>query len=462
MAFNTAAWTARTDYSDLAAHRRLWSDLADAIGAYLDHRFPGGENRGGADPMAAYKDVLLERIARGDMRPWQFWRTVGPRAFLPYRGARAPGLYDDAGRALLLGAGFRLLRGVSPFLILWLGLLVCLPLLAWMVCEFFAAGRGVAGTTFALALSCSPFFLETLALTRYAVGFYLVALMPLVALGVYGVLGAPTTRGLLLRSAAAGLALAVCALCRSSTLLLLPGFALALVAALWRLRAALGRRTAVVALGAAALLLVPFGLVRQPSHHGVWSAFWEGFGDFDREKGHAWSDAAAEEVSQRGGGGALWTPGSEALFRGLVLEAVRQDPLWYGEILVKRLAATTLQWKLWPWRPRDGTPVRASTSWNEGFIDKYYGYSTTVDHVGLGEWRLELPISALLVPTAVLIGLRRGAPLRVMAVVALATLPLPVLVSTAAAQETQAFALTYLLGLGFLLDELWRQRRGAS
>jgi hypothetical protein len=144
------------------------------------------------------------------------------------------------------------------------------------------------------------------------------------------------------------------------------------------------------------------------------------------------------------------------------LQSVREDPRWYGDILLKRVAATALQWKLWPWRPRDGTPVRDSTSWNEGFIDKYYGYSTTVDHVGLGPWRLELPISALLVPGAILIGLRRGAPLLVMAALALATLSLPVLMSTAAAQETQAFALTYLLGLVFLLDELWRWWRQAS
>ena len=174
-----------------------------------------------------------------------------------------------------------------------------------------------------------------------------------------------------------------------------------------------------------------------------------------------WSDAAAEEASRRGGGGALWTPGSEAMFRRVVIQTVREDPLWYGEILLKRVAATTLQWKLWPWRPRDGTPLRQSTSWNEGFMDKYYGYSTTVDHAGLGPWRAELPISALLVPGAILLGLRRAAPLLVMGAVAVATLGLPVLMSTAAAQETQAFALVHFLGLGFLLDELWR-RRGAA
>jgi hypothetical protein len=375
------------------------------------------------------------------------------------RAARAPGLYDDAGRATVLAGGFRLLRGVSPFLILWLGLLACLPLLAWMVFEFFAAGRGPAGAVFALALACSPYFVETLALTRYAVGFYLVALVPLVALSVYAFLGTPTARGLVARCAAAGIALALCGVCRSSSLLLLPGFALAIGAGVWRARDRRHWRTAALAIGAAALLLLPFLLVKPPGHHNVWPSFWEGFGDFDREKGHAWSDAAAEEVSLRGGGGPLWTPGSEALFRRLVLQTVREDPLWFAEILLKRLGATTLQWKLWPWRPRDGTPIRESTSWNEGFMDKYYGYSTTVDHAGLGPWRVELPISVLLLPGAILLGLRRRGPLGVMGAVALATLALPVLMSTAAGQETQAFALAYLLGLAFVADELWRRAR---
>jgi hypothetical protein len=461
LAWNTARWTAQTDYADLLAHRRLWSDLADAVNVYLQHRFPSADVAEG-DPIDRYRLVILERIRRDDVRPWQPWRTIGPRAFLPHRAQRALGPYDDRGRALLLGAAFRALGAVSPFLILWLGLLVCLPLLAWAVVEFFAAGRGVAGTAFAIGLACSPFYVETLALTRYAVGFYLVALVPLVALAVYAGLGTPTPRGLLLRAAAAGAALAVCTLCRSSSLLLLPGFALAVALGLWRARAASTGRRAWTAAAAMLLLLGPFLLVRQPGHHNVWSGFWEGLGDFDREKGHAWSDEAAEGTSQRSGGGPLWTERSEAVFRGLVLEAVRRDPLWYGAILVKRVAATVSQWKLWPWRPRDGTAVRARTSWNEGFIDKYYGYSTTADHLGLGPWRIELPVSAMLLPTAILLALsaRRGdAALWVLAAAALATLPLPVLVSTAAAQETQAFALTYLLGFAFLLDALWRRRR---
>jgi hypothetical protein len=83
-----------------------------------------------------------------------------------------------------------------------------------------------------------------------------------------------------------------------------------------------------------------------------------------------------------------------------------------------------------------------------------------VDHVGVGAWRMELPVTVMVLPAIVLAALslrRSGACLLVLAFVTVATLPLPVLVSTAAAQETQAFAFVYLLGLAFLADELWRR-----
>jgi hypothetical protein len=342
--------------------------------------------------------------------------------------------------------------------------MLCAPMIVWTLLESYAAGHARAGSIFVLSLVCSPYFVETLALPRYAVGFYLAALLALVALSMYALGQQPTLRGLLLRALMAGAWLAMCALCRSSVLLLLPAFAVTLGIALRR-AAPPPRPSALVAVALAAALAVPYLLVRQPEHHGLWSALWEGLGDFDREKGHAWSDPVAEQVSRAAGAGPLWTPGSEALFRRLVLNDIAEDPAWYARILLKRTAATITQWKLWPWRPRDGTPVRPRTSWNEGFMDKYYGYTTTVDHVGLGLWRLELPIGLLLLPgllLAVLAVLRppgerpRGAHagLIVAAVVALATLPLPVLISTAAAQEKQAFALVYFLALGFAVEDL--------
>jgi hypothetical protein len=213
--------------------------------------------------------------------------------------------------------------------------------------------------------------------------------------------------------------------------------------------------------------------MRPPRRHDVWQPLWEGLGDFDRTKGHAWSDPVAEEVVKKAGAEALWTRRSEAIFRALLLSDVRGDPLWYATILAKRVGATVVQWKLWPWGPRDGIHIRRRSSPNEGFIDKYYGYTTTVDHVGFGSRQVELPISLLLLPTVLLIALslptrfapgaqtvrRRRAGLEAVGCVAVAALPLPVLITTAGAQETQAFALVYLLGLSFLAEEIMRLLR---
>jgi hypothetical protein len=442
----------------------LWSDQAAAINDYLGHRAgPAAETAARTDVVEAYRTILVERTARGDIRPWQFWRTMGARAFLRERAPDAQGQYDDPGRALLLGLGFRLLGGIAPYLILWVGAIACAPLVAWLLWESFAARRARAGTVFVLCLVCSPYFVESLALSRYAVGFYLAALLALAAVGFHVLRPAVTVRGLAWRAIGAGCTLAVCALCRSSVLLLLPAFVAALALGAWR-AVPQRRRAALAALGLAAAVGAPYLAVRQPEHHGLWSALWEGLGDFDREKGHAWSDPVAEQASLAAGGGPLFTASSEAAFKRLVLKAMADDPLWYAGILARRMGATLTQWKLWPWRPRDGTPVRPRTSANEGFIDKYYGYTTTVDHVALGTWRAELPIALLLLPAvalAVVAVARRGGAgraaregLLLMGLFALATLPVPVLISTAAAQETQAFALAFFLGLGFLAEQV--------
>jgi hypothetical protein len=267
--------------------------------------------------------------------------------------------------------------------------------------------------------------------------------------------------------------LALCALCRPSSLALAPGFVLALFLAWRRLGPLRARAALLTAAALPVLLLGPFLLVKPPRGHGLWSAVWEGLGDFDREKGHTWSDPVADEVSRAHGGGPLWTPASEAVFRALVLRAVRDDPAWYAAILARRLGATTTQWKLWPWGPRDGVSIRTRTSANEGFIDKYYGYATTADHVGLGSWRAEMPILALLLPALALAAMAVAGPRRAalsdgpasrasllgLAPLALAALPVPLLVSTAAAQETQAFALVYVVALALLVEELARLYR---
>jgi hypothetical protein len=216
----------------------------------------------------------------------------------------------------------------------------------------------------------------------------------------------------------------------------------------------------------------------------VWLGLWEGLGDFDRTKGHAWDDDVAREVLRRAGMAPperypVWenAPENEALFRRLVVDDVRSAPGWYAGILARRVWVTLTQIKLSPWAPRDGLSIAPRRSSNEGAIDTYYAMATTADRIGLGPWRFELPLVLLWEPTVLLILLfllgrgiarlhpwatRLGPALFVMLCVAVAALSLPVLFTTAAGLETQAFVMVYFLGAAFLLDEALRYRRAAG
>lgn len=237
------------------------------------------------------------------------------------------------------------------------------------------------------------------------------------------------------------------------------------------------RRAGALLTGIAACGLLLFNTaarlaVRPTQHHAIWSAVWEGLGDFDRSKGYTWSDAAAEKVAQAGGASTLKTPEAEAVLRALVLSDVRRDPLWFAGILARRLFATLTLQKLWPWAPLDGVSMAPSTSPNEGFMHKYFRYTHSVDFLCLGSRQWEIPISLLALPTLVFAGwaaaargrhsaqfAAMGSGLLLLLTMALATLPLPVLISTAGGQETQAFALTYFLGFGLLVERLLGRAR---
>jgi hypothetical protein len=472
---NTAAWTASTFLADLTSWRRLWEDLAFATNAFLEAELgPPRASRAAGSPavVAAYRQVILEKVAELDLKPHQFWRTVRARPFLPHRAPLVAGDFDDAGRAALLGWGFRALGGIAPFLVLWLGTLLALPVLLWTSWEFGEAGRPWAGGAYLLVAACSPFVVESLALARSAVGFYVLAVIGLVPLAVYAVLGpAGGWRAFAWRAAAASGLFALCASCRGGVLLLFPGFALALLLACERTRrrtGASGPRALTRLAAAAAVLaafLAPFYLLRPAGHHDVWSGVWEGLGDFDRSKGHAWSDPAAEAVVVEHGSRGLRNADSERILRAEVLRDVRESPGWYAAILVKRVGATVALWKLWPWGPRDGIHLRRATSPNEGLIDKYYGYTATADHLGWGRTQLELPITAVVLPTLAWLawvgarGREAWRPVPVLIVVALGTLGLPIVVTTASGQETQSFAFVYFLGFAFLVEELARTVR---
>lgn len=463
LAAHTLAYSAGVELAGLDAWRRVWSDLAIAIANWVDVTYglaPGRVVARGDAAEARARTLLVERVERDGLRPTRPLATIRDRPFVRERIAPEPKPYDDKGRAALLALAFRVRGGIAPFLILWLGWLAAAPVLAWTAVELWAAGHARAAAAFMLLLGLSPFVAETLALPRYAVGFYLVGVLLMVPLAVYARLHpAPTVRGLVMRAVAAGLALGLCVFCRSSAALLLPGFALAFWLGIRRVVRSPGRRWVATA-AAAALFTLPWLVVRHVGHHDVWQPVWEGLGDFDRDKGYAWSDPAAEQAARRGGAAALWTPQSEALFRAQVVGDVVGDPAWYAGILARRLAATVTLWKLWPWGPLGGTSLRRSSTPNEGVIDKYWTYTTPIDHLGFGPVRVEVPVPLILAPALALVvmafrGRFRSSSrdlLAVLACPALGALTVPVLITTAGGQEAQAFGLTYLLGAAFVAD----------
>ena len=490
--WHSAYWHAGADLSSLPSPRRYWEDLAVAATRYLDDdgraERVGLNSADGAELRLGFQRSLTRAVAEDGAPSWRFWRTMAVRPLL--KGRRLmPREIDDPGRAILLAGGFHLLSGVAPFLPLWLGALVAAPVVAWAGAELARAGRVAAGVVFTLLLACSPYVVDALALPYSAVGFYVIALASIVPLATYAVSPQVSARGLVARALLSGGVFALWVLCRSGSLFLLPGYLMALTIGAWRLDGprpvsspTASRLIRTVAL--VVMFVVPYALVRQPRHHEVWLGLWEGLGDFDRTKGHAWDDAVAREVLRREGAEPperypVWenAPENEALFRRLVLDDVRSAPGWYGGILARRAWVTLTQLKLSPWAPRDGISIAPRRSPSEGAIDMYYSMATPADWIGLGRWRLELPLLVLWEPALLLILLfglglfiarlrpwvaRLAPALLVMLCGAGAALGLPVLFTTAGGLETQAFVIVYFLGVAFLVDEALRYRRAAG
>jgi hypothetical protein len=160
---------------------------------------------------------------------------------------------------------------------------------------------------------------------------------------------------------------------------------------------------------------------------------------------------------------------AEPVFRRLFLSDVLSDPCWFAEILARRAWAILTQAKLAPGARSDDSSIAPQAVPNEGLIDIYYSMTTTVDWLGLGPWRFELPLLLLWGPTlalACLVGARvrtRGAArgrsrpaIAVLTTLAVGGLSLPVLVTTAGGLETETFAVVYFLGFAFLADDALR------
>jgi len=477
---------------------RGWDDIAIAGARYASGDYPvaayeiANRNRRDLPDFLAYRDELLRELRRARVRPQQFWRTIDASAFKDDARVLAR-RWDDSGRVLLLALGFQGLGGIAPFLLFWLGILAALPVLVWLGAELCLAGRPPAAAALLALVASSAFVIDLLMLDYSAAGFSLLAVLLVALLAAYAFFGMPRPRGLLLRALLAGLLFGWFTAARSGSLLTLAGVVPALLVASWRaLPAARPSRRAALALAALVLYAAPCALppllherwlqgtlgrlqiYRKPKAvHDVWVTLWQGLGDFDRSKGHTFLDKAGELEAKKHGSPLRLSERSEELFRSLLLRDVREDPLWYAGILAKRTLATLTLRKLWPWGPLDGKSFAEASHPAEGVTDNYWGMTQRADFFRLGRSTWEAPMPLLLLPTLGLLGFALVArePLRadarrgvgVTACVALAALPAPVLVSTAAGFEAETFVIAHLTGAAFFAEcGFYALRRAAA
>jgi hypothetical protein len=332
LAFHTWVFCATVDFTKMVAWRRLWTDLAVATANWVEAtQGPASETVRGREADQLARGLILERIANQGLRatrPLERVTKTQPFVSAGLRPEQNP--YDDRGRALLLALAFRAWGGIVPFLIVWLGFLAAAPALGWTAVELWAAGRTRVAAGALLLIGLSPFVAETLALTRYPVGFYLVAVLFILPLSVYAHLHpAPTLAGLGARLVAASALLTLCTFCRSSAAVLLPGYVLAAWLGVCRITPDRVRRIMLTA-AAALLLALPGTLVPGAQQNDMWQPVWEGLGDFDRTHDFTWADAKALETVREAGVASLWTPESERVLRAQVVETIRGERLVHG------------------------------------------------------------------------------------------------------------------------------------
>ncbi|MBN2371930.1 MAG: hypothetical protein JXO72_15720 [Vicinamibacteria bacterium] len=490
---NYIRWTTG-EIHHLDQWRRYGEDMSVATTDYLEHIEPTGRpsvtlsDEAAKTYMRGLQNYIRKMVLMQDIRPWQFWRTL--RRDPPARpGHVVHRMNDDVGRAWLTAQGFRHLGGVSPFLLFWLTVFMCVPVLIWVVWEFAVADHLLAGFLFAVLFASSPFFVESMATPYVAIGFHFIALLGAVALGVSMILGNHLSYGsFALRACFMGAILAICALCRNGTLTLLPGILLSMTLGARRLRidrrrpadnsiAIIDKRdlrlVALFILGVI-LLVGPYLVVRPAKQHEIWLGVWQGLGDFDRTKGYVWADHVAlaafldagfdrdvpreVQVYERNMG----APEREAFFRDQVLASVRSDPLWYLRILAQRLYAVVTQIKLYQLGAQKDPATTPPLAPNEGKIGFHYSRVTTADWMGFAAFRVVVPLPVVWCVGLVFLSFfiwcrhkpRSRAVLWLSTCVSLAILTMPVLITTAGAFEAQAFILVYMLACAIIIERL--------
>jgi len=269
--YSTASW-------------RYWEDLKFAIGRYLEWRHgptpPRVDAQGRALPPThnlemtrQYSEVLQQQTKKLGIRAHEFWRTLPEQPFLRRRQPYLLPASEDPGRGLVTAVFFWLLGGISPYITMWLAPLFFVPCALWCLYEWSRSGRRVGAYVFLGVLAFSPYVVESLTLPHSAVGFYLDALIVCLALAFYAAGPSRSRSGFFARAAAAGMALALCALCRSGSLLLVPALGLSFLVAASRIWGSRGWRPArpawLAAVAAGLLLTMPYLAVRPTERHAV-------------------------------------------------------------------------------------------------------------------------------------------------------------------------------------------------
>jgi hypothetical protein len=449
---------------------RFWDDMYVGISRYLDWNYgPTVQPASPDDDIARFKDLLVWKAGEAGIHPTQFWRTIRPTPFLQVRHQTWIPPLEDPGRPILLAAAFTLLRGIAPYLVIWIGTLASIPALLWILWEARAGGVLLAGSVFVALCALSPFIVESLSLAHSAVGFYLVAAFLLVASGLYGFLGGDRSpRSFVIRAAAASLGFALCCACRAGTLLMAPAFGLVFFAAFRRTfpehaAGSLPRRAALTALLTLAFA-APYLFVRPAQHHNFWMSYWQGLADYGAERGYSWHDRDLKRWLVAHGRPPFEHPRyisreDDAYMGEIVRRDILADPRWFAGVLARRFVDTVSLAKLAPYGPRDGYSVEPP-EW-------HYKYTTPADWFGFGGRKVEAPTAGLWAASLILLlwwayaasrsrdSLKRSLEDRLSLVLTLAaaTLALPVLMTTAAGIETEAFVLVHFLALGFVAEQ---------
>lgn len=477
-------------------HFRFWKDVHLAIGFYLYGQIPlKGEN---------WDNEIKAALTEKECIPYAFWKTLNNNNFISAKTSIL-GFPDDMGRGFLLGVIFKILGGISPYLLFWLGYIFSIPVLFWLYLELFLTNHKLTAVIFMLILILSSYFSGVLSLSYSAMAFYLLGCLSLLSFVFYSLFGQISLKGSIVRIVLCGIFIGICLSCRSGVAFLYPGFALALLILSkkntelksltkftthkksWLLRFGVFIISSFVFFLPSAILyfsmqkMIASASYKTNSelmiHHPVWHSIWAGMGDFDVKYGHSWGDMDATKAVAKAGGPDLSKYSSSVVgykvdkkyedsIKTIVIKDVTSDPMWYLEILLKRFFYTVFLINLLPWEPRDGE----SLLYYHNVIDYFYVMTASADFFKLGYYQTELPIEIFVVAFWFMIFKKMFnfffkkacfvdyiSKLVFLIIISGTWVALPVLISTAAAFETQVIMILYWFGFSYGIESICKR-----